>query len=153
MTRFLIVTLLFVSAFTTSASAAVAAPPAAVQETTLTRADLEAELGRKLTFRERLAVKAIARQQKKQARKASRGGRGYGNGMAIAGFVCGILSLLGFGIFLGIPAIIFSAIGLGKANREGRPHRGLAIAGLVCGIISVAATVLLIALFAVAFGA
>lgn len=152
MTRILILTLLFVSGFTTSAEAAVATPPVAVQETIITRADMEAKLGRKLNFRERIAVKIMAGKQKKQARKARRGGDGYGNGFAIAGFVFGILSLLGLSIIAGIPAIVFSAIGLGKANREGRPHRGLAIAGLVCGILSFVLLFLLIVLFFAAWG-
>ena len=154
MTRILLLAFLFSVGIFSDVSAAVAPPPPVVTEAVVpTRADLENQLGRKLTFRERIAVKVLARQQKKQARKAGVPERGYGNGWAIAGFVCGVLSLLGLGIFLGIPAIVFSAIGLKKANREGRPHRGLAIAGLVCGIISVALTLLLIAIiiaFAVA---
>ena len=134
-------------------SAAVAVPPVATEVKTPTRADLEAKLGRKLTFRERIAVKVLNRQQKKRARKAGRPEKGYGNGMAIAGFVCGVLSLLGLGIFLGIPAIIFSAIGLKRANREGRPHRGLAIAGLVCGIVSVVLFLLLVGIVIAFLGA
>lgn len=152
MIRFLMLSLLVVSGFTTNLTAAIVAPPAAAaQETIITRASLEAELGRKLTFRERIAVKTMARKQKRETRKARRSGYGYGNGLAIAGFVCGVLSLLGGGFILGVPAIVLSAIGLRKANREGRPHRGLAIAGLVCGIISVALTILVVALLITAF--
>lgn len=152
MSRILVLTLLFTLSITSAVSAAVVAPPAVSAEAAIpSRADLEAQLGRKLTFSERVAVKVLARKQKKQAKKANRPGDGYGNGMAIAGFVLGVLSLLGLSIIAGIPAIIFSAIGLRKANREGRPHRGLAIAGLVCGIISVALLLLLVLILAAAF--
>ncbi len=150
MTRILLLSLLFTAGLFSEVSAAVAVPPAAVKtEISIpSRADLEAKLGRKLTFRERLAVKVLARKQKKKARKARSGGDGYGNGWAIAGFVCGILGLIGLSVLAGIPAIVLSAIGLRKANREGRPHRGLAIAGLICGIISVVLLLLLLAVFA-----
>ncbi len=73
----------------------VAPPAAAAQEAIITRASLEAELGRKLTFRERIAVKTMVRKQKRETRKARRGGEGYGNGLATAGFVGGVLTLLG----------------------------------------------------------
>lgn len=60
---------------------------------------------------------------------------GGANGMAIAGFVLGILGLLGSWCILGIPlwllAIIFSGVALAGKNRS---QRGLGIAGLVMGI-------------------
>lgn len=40
-----------------------------------------------------------------------------GNGLAIAGLVCGIVGLLIFNIILGPLAIIFGAIGLSRANK------------------------------------
>ncbi len=155
MPRLLLFVLLFITGLTSDVSAAVAAPPppANTEVAVPTRADLEEKLGRKLTFRERLAVKILAKKQKKQARKTRQRGDGYSNGWAIAGFVLGILSLLGLSIIAGIPAIIFSAIGLRKAKWEGLPNRGLAMAGLICGIISVALLVLLVALAAVFFAA
>ncbi len=62
-----------------------------------------------------------------------------GNGMAVAGFVFGLLSVILS--FLGlvtlveiILAIVFSSSGIGRANR-GAAHRGLAIAGLLLGIV------------------
>lgn len=71
-----------------------------------------------------------------------------GNGMAVAGFVLSILALILSRLSLIdlvfiLPAIVFSAIGLRRANRQARPHRRLAIAGLW---ISLAATVIMIVL-------
>jgi hypothetical protein len=95
-------------------------------------------------------------------------GVGYGmpaqpsNGMGTTGLVLGIIgvvcSLTFFlwilGVILGILAIIFGAIGRGKANRGEATNKGAATAGLVCGII---ATVLLpllgVLLFASVMGA
>ena len=70
------------------------------------------------------------------------------NGMAVAGFVMGLVGLLIFGLLFGILAIIFSAIGLGKINKDPKRWRGkgLAVAGLVLGIIDIAILVLLVAL-------
>ena len=63
-----------------------------------------------------------------------------GNSAAITGFVLALVAGLLFlfpviNIILSIPAIVFSAIGLNKSNKEGRPHRGLAIAGLVISLL------------------
>ena len=76
-----------------------------------------------------------------------------GNGMAVAGFVLSIIGLILcwlslIDLIFVIPAIVFSAIGLRRANRQGRPHRGLAIAGLS---ISVVAAVIVIVLTIIYF--
>lgn len=74
-----------------------------------------------------------------------------GNGLAITGFVLSLISLiLCWLIFIDlifiIPAIVFSAVGLRKANQERRPHGGLAIAGLV--ISGVALVIMIVVIFA-----
>ena len=144
MTRIILFSFFITLSLSTDVAAAVVAPPPAEIETTiLSRADLEAELGRKLTFRERLAVKALKRQHKKQARKAA--AEGSGNGMAIAGFVCGVVGLFVAGIILGILAIIFGAIGMRRSKERGLPLKGLAIAGFVCGIVGVVGAVIVLA--------
>ena len=70
-----------------------------------------------------------------------------GNGMAVAGFVLALVSLIPipfFNIICSILAVTFSSIGLSRANTQGRPRRGLAIAGLC---ISLGALVLIILFF------
>jgi hypothetical protein len=57
-----------------------------------------------------------------------------GNGLAIAGLVCGIVGLLFFNVILGPLAIIFGGIGWSKANHGAR-HRGIAIAAVVFGVV------------------
>jgi hypothetical protein len=80
-----------------------------------------------------------------------------GNGMATAGFVCGLLGAIfgaiPFVFWIGLPlavlGIVFSVIGLRRANREpDRGGRGLAIAGLVLGIVGLVIAILWVALFA-----
>lgn len=67
-----------------------------------------------------------------------------GNGLAIAGLVCGIVGLVVFNIVLGPLAIIFGSIGLSRA-RHGAPRKGMSIAALVLGIVDVVILVALIA--------
>lgn len=62
-----------------------------------------------------------------------------GNGLAIAGMILGITSIIfsWWGVFSlaqVILAIVFSSIGIQHANR-GAAHKGMAVAGLTCGII------------------
>ena len=62
-----------------------------------------------------------------------------GNGLAVAGMVLGITSIIfsWWGVFSlaqVILAIVFSSIGIQHANR-GASHKGMAVAGLTCGII------------------
>lgn len=63
------------------------------------------------------------------------------SGMAIAGFICGILGLLlvlitGWPFLLGTLGTIFSAIGLGQTSK-GKKGKGFAIAGLITGILAI----------------
>lgn len=56
-----------------------------------------------------------------------------GNGLAIAGLVCGIVGLLLANIILGPLAIIFGGVGWSRANRGAR-YKGMAIAAVILGI-------------------
>jgi len=57
------------------------------------------------------------------------------NGMAVAGFVC---ALIGIFIFpLEIIGLVFSILGLVRANKMGGIGRGMAIAGIVLGAIGI----------------
>ncbi len=66
------------------------------------------------------------------------------NGMALAGFICGIVGLLlalimGWSFLLGILGVIFSAIGLGQIRKNPTKWKGkgFAIAGLIAGILAI----------------
>ncbi|WP_369392176.1 DUF4190 domain-containing protein [Streptomyces sp. CG1] len=86
---------------------------------------------------------------------------GYGmlmqpsNGMGTTGLVLGIIGVVCsitvfmeiLGMILGILAIIFGAIGRGKANRGEANNKGAATAGLVCGIIATVLLPLLVFVF------
>lgn len=104
----------------------------------LDRTQLEAQLGRKLTLKERigfsLVKSGIARDRKHHpvTEPASTGGI---NGFGVAGFVIGLVSLFVAGIPLGILAIVFSAVALGQIDKKGEKGRGFAIAGLVLGLV------------------
>lgn len=63
-----------------------------------------------------------------------------GNSLAVAGFVCALCSLvffwlIGINFILWVLGIVFSGIGLSRANNQGRSGRGLAIAGLVITLL------------------
>jgi hypothetical protein len=70
------------------------------------------------------------------------------NGMALAGFICSLAGLLLFGFILGTLAVIFSAIGLGKINKDPAKWKGkgMAIAGLIIGVVDIVAWLIIIAL-------
>ena len=81
-----------------------------------------------------------------------------GNGMAVAGFVTGLLGLVlsiipilfYAGIVLDVAGIVLGAIGRSRAKEPGVPHRGLATAGIVLGIVGVIVFITWIALIVVA---
>jgi hypothetical protein len=66
-----------------------------------------------------------------------------GNGLAIAGLVCGLVGVLLFNYILGPLAIIFGGIGWSRANRGAR-HRGLAIAAVVLGVLDIVLWIVLL---------
>jgi Domain of unknown function (DUF4190) len=68
------------------------------------------------------------------------------DGKATASLVCGVLSILCFGIFTGIPAIILGHISRGNIQRSGGRLQGggMAMAGLILGYVSVAVSALVI---------
>ncbi|WP_409059950.1 DUF4190 domain-containing protein [Streptomyces sp. SYP-A7185] len=79
------------------------------------------------------------------------GAAGYGwpampmapsNGMGVTALVLGIISAVVFclwplAIVLGVLAIIFGAIGRGKARRGEATNPGQALAGIICGVAGV----------------
>ncbi|MES4889092.1 DUF4190 domain-containing protein [Streptomyces sp. NPDC096012] len=74
------------------------------------------------------------------------------DGLGTASLVLGILASIGFllwpvALILGILAIIFGAIGRGRARRGEATNPGVALAGLICGVAGI---VLVLGLFAFA---
>ena len=67
-----------------------------------------------------------------------------GNGLAIAGLVCGIVGLFFFSVVLGPLAVVFGGVGLSRAKR-GAGHSGMSIAAIVLGVIDIALFVVLVA--------
>lgn len=107
----------------------------------LQRKDLEEKIGRKLTFKEKLALPFVKKKLKKNTGLSGRQAleQAKTDGFAIAGFVTGLVSLFLFGFILGVVGIVFSAIALGRIKREPetRTGKGFAIAGLILGIVGV----------------
>ncbi len=75
------------------------------------------------------------------------------NGLAIAGFVFGIVGLVTCWVFAGaftcLPGIIMSALGLRRSRSEGR--KGLAMTGLVLSSVGLGAGIILTAVMAVTY--
>ena len=59
---------------------------------------------------------------------------GKTNGLAIAGFVLSLASLL-FGLICSIPGLILSIVGLNQCKKNGDEGNGLAIAGIIVSAI------------------
>jgi|tagenome__1003787_1003787.scaffolds.fasta_scaffold20605154_2 hypothetical protein len=70
-----------------------------------------------------------------------------GNGLAVAGLVCGLVGLIFFNVVLGPLAIIFGGIAWSRAN-HGAPHRGMAITSVVLGIVDLVIWGILVAVVA-----
>lgn len=73
------------------------------------------------------------------------------NGMGIAALILGIISVLafwtfGFGILLGIVAVIIGIVGRNRAKRLEATNKGVATTGLVFGILGIIAGAVFIAL-------
>lgn len=70
------------------------------------------------------------------------------NGLGTAGLVCGIIGVVlawnFFGVVLGILAVCFGGVGLGRAKRGEATNRGAALAGLILGVVALAALVILL---------
>lgn len=77
-----------------------------------------------------------------------------GNGLGIAGGVCGIVAVVlcwipfvdYVSVVLGALAIVFGALGIRHANAHGGGGKGLAITGLVTGIVALVISVLFLAI-------
>jgi hypothetical protein len=71
------------------------------------------------------------------------------NGMGTAALVCGIIAVVLSwtvygGVILGILAICFGGVGIGRSTRGEATNRSSALAGLILGIVAIALLVILI---------
>ena len=103
--------------------------------TSLDRKTIEQKIQRKLTFRERIALRIFQKKQKSQ--------KGTTDIMSIIGLSASLLSVVGLfvspiiWIVFSIAGIIFGAIGMARTKKNPElKGRGMAIAGLILGIIS-----------------
>jgi hypothetical protein len=113
------------------------------------KAALELEICRKLTFKEKIALKSVKRKLKNNPELD--GLRAHSQveteNLAKAGFTFGLLGLVFFP--LSIAAIIFSSRALRRMKRspEKEKGKGLAVAGLILGITPFFLAILAIAIF------
>jgi hypothetical protein len=71
------------------------------------------------------------------------------NGIGTAALVCGIIAVVlswtvYVGIILGILAICFGGVGIGRSTRGEATNRSSALAGLILGIVAIALLVILV---------
>jgi Flp pilus assembly protein TadB len=79
-------------------------PPTTEQMHNLNRQVLEQQLGRKLTFKERIALGVTKRKLRKEQRRAQKGKakKGKQSGFGILGFVLGLVGLVIAGVLLSV---------------------------------------------------
>ncbi|MFI1682325.1 DUF4190 domain-containing protein [Streptomyces sp. NPDC020607] len=76
------------------------------------------------------------------------------NGMGVTALVLGIIAAAGFclwplAIVLGVLAVVFGAVGRGKARRGEATNGGQALAGIICGAVGVVLGVALLVILVV----
>jgi len=143
--------LLFVNSNCQAAFVASPTEPAPVNldVASLERDAVESRLGRKLKFKERIALSIVRGKAKRQARRQARDRTsGPVDGYAVASLVCGILSFFLF--FTAIPAVILGFVALGRFKRDPqfRTGKGMAIAGIIIGGLFILLILLLIVILA-----
>lgn len=152
--------------FSSAEAAVVVVAPEAAQQTmtsseVLARKAVEARLGRKLTFRERIGLGIVRAKAKRQQRRAARG-KAVANGGKLdsISLIAGILGILTIpALFLGLlggvfalGALIMGIIGLTRTPRDGfRSGKGWAIVGTVIGGLYFLLVLVAIAILALAF--
>jgi hypothetical protein len=136
------------------ASYAALAPAAEAPVQHLDRAQVEQQLGRKLKFKERVALSVVRGKAKRQARRAAKAAAGVSpvDGYAVASLICGILGFFTF--FTAIPALVLGIISLGRFNRDPqyRSGKGMAVAGVILGGLVLFAVLLILGIIAATWG-
>ena len=151
--------LAFISASPLEAALSAPAAPV-VTEADLSREAVEAKLGRKLKFTERVALSLVRKKAKKQAKRAARGkadGR-VTDTMSLVSMILGILGLVLavvtiYGGLLSVAALVLGIIGLSRIRRapDLLKGKGFAIAGIVLGGAYVALVLLIVAILLTVF--
>ena len=131
------------AALTAPVAEAAPAPSSTFTPADLSRKAVEARLGRKLKFTERIALSIVRKKAKKQARKRAENGPEDGtitDVPSLLAMIFGILGiiftfLIGVGILFSIAALVLGIVGLSRVKREAgyRKGKGFAIAGIVLG--------------------
>lgn len=124
----------------------------------LNREALEAKLGRKLKFKERIVYGILKRKVKRQQKRQARGGPV--DGLALGSFIAGLLTLVlllvssPVSLLTGLVALILGIVGLGRFRRnpEFRTGKGYAIAGIAIGGGLIFFFLLVLAIFIGTFG-
>ena len=104
------------------------------------RKEIEAKIGRKFKFKERLALKIVKKKLKKGNEKST---KTKSHKQAITGFVFSLIGLLGFWfvipIIFSILGLIFSFIALKKIKKQSEKNgKDLALAGVILGFVGIA---------------
>lgn len=132
----------------------VANPNSAPAAQTLDRSQVEQQLGRKLKFKERIALSIVRGKAKRQARRETKMAAGGSpvDGYAVASLICGILGLFTF--FTAIPALVLGIVSLGRFKRDPqfRTGKGMAIAGVALGGLVIFAILLILGIVAATWG-
>ncbi len=114
---------------------------------------ISAKLGHKLSFKEKIGFSLLRGKLKKAERKKAKGQEYGRDGLPIASLILGILSILGFGLFLfpALLAVIFGAVSLKRNRYVDPPRYNMAIWGIVLGGISLLLTLTIVYLLILIF--
>ncbi len=158
---FILCSFLFIAAPLDAALAAPAVPTAGATALTadLSREAVEAQLGRKLKFSERIALSIVRKKAKKQARKLAKNDPATVLDVpSLLSMIFGIFAFIltpftAFAIFPAIAALVLGIIGLGRVKREEgyRTGKGFAIAGIALGGVWLLLALILLGLLLTVF--
>ncbi|TXF91779.1 DUF4190 domain-containing protein [Neolewinella aurantiaca] len=151
--------ILFVTSSSLEGALARPVQPAVVAND-LSREAVENQLGRKLRFRERVALGIVRGKARKQARKQRRQGSDgtVVDGLALTSMILGILAFVGvafggFTLLFALGALVLGIVGLGRIKKSYgyRTGKGYAIAGIVLGGAWLVLVLLIISIILLAF--
>jgi hypothetical protein len=107
--------------------------------------EIEMLLGKKLTLKEKIALKLAQLKIKKQVKAIEKGKPSKGQNAMVLGILSLVVLLIPFGILASIVLAIM-AITIGSKAKKENSHDGKAQAGIIMGIVTLALIVLAIAI-------